>query len=302
MGPERLAAAQLAVRLADEEGDEDLAYRARMRLTSAASWLDDTEIMIPSYGWCVAKHDSDPARFPIDPFGEEDGADLLFQGKWMASDLAQNSGFPLAQIESVVDDLERRFREAGLSMHGLLQVRRDLALSSGDVGLAQRITAERDLHPKDDHSHCDACVRSSDVDLALASGDTDRAMALWQEIHEGNYSCGEEPERVDATMLLPMLRAGRADEALAMHAAAYRLVRQYHAEGTMFAQHLPFLAVSGNLTRGLDMIERHLPSVAAAPFNERSTMHTLSRVAVLLDALADATRRACVASSATRAF
>jgi tetratricopeptide (TPR) repeat protein len=290
MGPERLAAAQLAVRLADEEGDEDLAYRARMRLTSAASWLDDTEIMIPSYGWCVAKHDSDPARFPIDPFGEEDGADLLFQGKWMASDLAQNSGFPLAQIESVVDDLERRFREAGLSMHGLLQVRRDLALSSGDVGLAQRITAERDLHPKDDHSHCDACVRSSDVDLALASGDTDRAMALWQEIHEGNYSCGEEPERVDATMLLPMLRAGRADEALAMHAAAYRLVRQYHAEGTMFAQHLPFLAVSGNLTRGLDMIERHLPSVAAAPFNERSTMHTLSRVAVLLDALADAGR------------
>jgi tetratricopeptide (TPR) repeat protein len=115
-------------------------------------------------------------------------------------------------------------------------------------------------------------------------------MALWQEIHEGNYSCGEEPERVDATMLLPMLRAGRADEALAMHAAAYRLVRQYHAEGTMFAQHLPFLAVSGNLTRGLDMIERHLPSVAAAPFNERSTMHTLSRVAVLLDALADAGR------------
>jgi tetratricopeptide (TPR) repeat protein len=38
------------------------------------------------------------------------------------------------------------------------------------------------------------------------------------------------------------------------------------------------------------MIERHLPSVAAAPFNERSTMHTLSRVAVLLDALADAGR------------
>ncbi|HLT68287.1 MAG TPA: hypothetical protein VKZ73_10535 [Microbacterium sp.] len=290
MGPERLAAAQLAVRLADEEGDEDLAYKARMRLTSAASWLDDTEIMIPSYGWCVAKHDSDPARFPLDPFGEEDGADLLFQGKWMASDLAQNSGFPLAQIENVVDDLERRFREAGLSMHGLLQVRRDLALSSGDVELAQRITAERDLHPKDDHSHCDACVRSSDVDLALASGDADRAMTLWQEIHAGNYSCGEEPERVDATMLLPLLRAGRADEALAMHAASYRLVRQYHAEGTMFAQHLPFLAVSGNLTRGLDMIERHLPSIGAAPFNERSTMHTLSRVAVLLDALVDAGR------------
>lgn len=290
MGPERLAAAQLAVRLADEEGDEDLAYKARMRLTSAASWLDDTEIMIPSYGWCVAKHDSDPARFPIDPFGEEDGADLLFQGKWMASDLAQNSGFPLAQIENVVDDLERRFREAGLSMHGLLQVRRDLALSSGDIELAQRVTVERDLHPKDDHSHCDACVRSSDVDLALASGDPERAMALWQEIHDGNYSCGEEPERVDATMLLPMLRAGRADEALAMHASAYRLVRQYHADGMMFGQHLPFLAVSGNLTRGLDMIERHLPSIGAAPFNERSTMHTLSRVAVLLDALVDAGR------------
>lgn len=290
MGPERLAAAQLAVRLADEEGDDELAYKARLRLTSAASWLDDVEVMIPSYGWCVAKHDSDPARFPIDPFGEEDGADLLFQGKWMASDLAQNSGFPLAQIENVVLDLERRFREAGLSMHGVLQVRRDLALSFGDVDRAQSYTLERDLHPTDDHSHCDACVRSGDVDLALALGDDDRAMTLWREIHEGNFSCGEEPERVDATMLLPLLRAGRADEALAMHSASYRLVRQYHADGTMFAQHLPFLAVSGNLTRGLDLIERHLPAIGRSPFNERSTLHTLSRVAVLLDALIDAGR------------
>ena len=290
MGPERLAAAQLAVRLADAEGDEDLAYKARMRLTSAASWMDDTEVMIPSYGWCVAKHDSDPVRFPIDPFGEADGADLLFQGKWMASDLAGNSGFPLAQIEGGVDDLERRFREAGLSKHGILQVRRDLALDSGRLEEAQRLTAERDLHPTDDHSHCDACVRSSDVDLALAAGDRERALTLWQEIHEGGYTCGEEPERVDSDVLVALLQAGRAEEALAAHASSYRLMRQYHAEGPMFARHLPFLAVSGNLTRGLDMIERHLPSIAAEPFNERRTMRTLINTAVLLDALLDAGR------------
>lgn len=288
-GPEKLELALRAVRLADEQGDEDLAYLARMHLTAAAHWEDDIEQMIPSYGWCVTKHDEDPARFPIDP-GMDGGADLLFQGKWMASCLAENSGFPLERITGVVDDLERRFREAGVSMHGLLQVRRDLALESGDLDLAQRLTTERDLHEVDDHSHCDACVRASDVDLALAVGDDARALDLWQQIHEGGYSCGEEPENVDVRILPALLRAGRTDEALATHASSYRLMRQFHPDALMFARHLEFLAVTGNLTRGLDMLERHIHALGAFPFAERNTMEALLQAAVLLDALVDAGR------------
>ncbi|WP_029150302.1 hypothetical protein [Microbacterium indicum] len=288
-GPERLALAQRAVRLADEEQDDDLAYRARMHLTAAAHWVDDLETMLPSYGWCVAKHDEDPQRFPIDP-GLDGGADLLFQGKWMAGSLSENSGFPLARVDAVVDDLERRFRAAGASMHGLVQVRRDLALEEGDIETAQALTIERDVHPVDDYSHCNACVRASDVELALAAGDDERALQLWGEIHEGGFSCGEEPENVDARILPALVRAGRSDEALATHASSYRLMQRYHAESAMFARHLPFLAQTGNLTRGLDLLEGHISAVGAEPFAEMSTFGVLTSVGILLDALEDAGR------------
>ena len=64
-----------AIAVADEAGEDALAYEARLRLTASAKMTGDTDAMLASFGWCLGKHDSDPARFPL-KVGE---LDLLWQ-------------------------------------------------------------------------------------------------------------------------------------------------------------------------------------------------------------------------------
>ena len=83
-GPQERALVDEAIRVAEEAGDDALAYRGRLRLTASAHMGGDTDAMLASFGWCVAKHVSDPRTFPA-----KDGSlDLLWQFKWMAGTLS----------------------------------------------------------------------------------------------------------------------------------------------------------------------------------------------------------------------
>ncbi|WOF22992.1 hypothetical protein N8K70_16600 [Microbacterium betulae] len=284
-GPEERALLDEAVRLADEAGEEELAYRARMFLTPSAHMAGDTDTMLASFGWCVGRHDSDPVRFPIDPGVH---VDLLFQYKWMASRLASNTRFPRERVEAIHADMERRYREAGVGQTGVLQSRHDVALLMGDVEAAGRYLALRDALQRDDYSHCEACVRSSDASFAQLRGDDAEAIRLWEEILEQNLSCGEEPESAESDILLALLRAGRFDDALAAHARSYRAARANPDGFPIVEHHLVFCAVTGNLARGLQLLERHIDRLAHDPYHEASHFSGLAAVAVLLDAVIDA--------------
>lgn len=274
-----------AIGVADEAGDDDVGYRARMLMTDAAHWHGDADAMLTAFAWCVARHDSDPARFPITAGG--DGPDLLFQHKWIAGLLAGNSRFPLARISAVLDDMQRRFREAGLSQNGVLQARRDVAVDLGDLEAAARYASERDLTPRDDYSHCEACVRSTDAGFAAMRGDDATAIRLWEEIRDQGLTCGEEPECADSQILLALVRAGRGAEALDVHASSYRFARTNPDAMSLVRFHLEFLAVTGNVERGLDLLERHLPGFAVDRFSDQRHMAALRSIGVLLDAAAD---------------
>ncbi|GAA4771673.1 hypothetical protein [Microbacterium gilvum] len=285
VGPEERALLDEAVRLADEAGEEELAYRARMLLTPSAHMAGDTDAMLASFGWCVGKHDADPVRFPVDPGVH---VDLLFQYKWMASRLASNSRFPRERVAAIHDDMERRYRESGVGQTGVLQSKHDVALLLGDVEAAGRFVAERDTLERDEYSHCEACVRSSDASFAQLQGDDAEAIRLWEEILEQNLSCGEEPEAAESEILLPLLRAGRFDDALAAHARSYRFARTNPDGFPIIENHLVFCAVTGNLARGLQLLERHIPQLAHDPYHEASHFSGLAAVGVLLDAVVEA--------------
>ncbi|WP_119698470.1 hypothetical protein [Microbacterium halotolerans] len=275
-----------AVRLADEAGADDTCYRARMLQTDIAHWLNDADTMLSSFAWCVAKHDSDPARFPI--ARTDDGPDLLFQHKWIAGLLAGNSRFPIARIEQVLSDMERRFREAGLSQNGVHQARRDVAIALGDFEAAERHMTARELTPRDEYSHCEACQRSTDAGFAALQGDDGQALRLWREIHDQDLSCGEEPEFADAQALLPLLRAGSGDEAMIVHARSYRAARTNPDAISMVRFHLEFCAVTGNVERGLELLQRHLSGFTVDAFSDQHHMGVLRSIAVLLDAAVEA--------------
>ncbi|MET0304131.1 MAG: hypothetical protein ABW040_08775, partial [Microbacteriaceae bacterium] len=283
VGPEERALIDEAVRLADEEGAQELAYAARLRLTASAHMAGDTDAMFAAFAWCVGTHDADPARFPL----SIDGNDLLWQYKWMARRLSSNPAIPLARVDDLHADMSRRYREAGTGQSGVLQSRHESALLAGDIEAAARYLAERDELPRDDYSHCEACVRSSDAAFARLRGDDETALRLYDEIIEQDLSCGEEPEAAEGEALLPLLRAGRVDDARAAHLRASRAARANPDGFAMIADHLRFCAVTGNLSRGLAMLERHLPQLGRDPLAQAEHMISLAKVAVLLDALVE---------------
>ncbi|RKT88705.1 hypothetical protein SAMN05421805_1011746 [Saccharopolyspora antimicrobica] len=280
-GPEESAMVADAVRLAQEAGEEELLYKARMRQISSASMTGDSDTMFTAFSWCLGQHDSDPARFPL----EVEDNDLLWYYKWMAEAVALNPAFPQQQVDQVLDDMERRYRAAGVGLSGVWQAKMSNATTAGRFEEAAGFRAAREELPRDNYSHCEACVRSDDADYFRASGDEETALRLFDEIIENRVSCGSEPERAQGNALLPLLRAGRADEAKWHHFRSYRAAVA-NADGFgIISDHLVFLAVTGNTERGLSLLERHIGELPNDPLDVYKRFCALVSYGVLLDAV-----------------
>ncbi|MFJ4999771.1 hypothetical protein ACIP5T_16595 [Microbacterium sp. NPDC088619] len=280
-GPAEQALVADAVSLAVELGDERLEYEARMRQTASANMNGATDVMLNSFAWCLARHDADPQRFPADL--EYGGADLMWQFKWMASSLRSSPAFSVEQIAAVLDDMETHYRTAGLGMSGVLTARFEDAWDSGRIDDAEALRVQLEATPRDDHSHCDACGRSQ---FAGFFAETDRdaeAIRLVEEMLEGGFSCGEEPEHALSRVLVPYLRAGRLDEAKSAHLRSYRLAKDNPDNLRIVANNIVFAALTGNEARALAQVERHIPWLAHDGLNVDAHFAALAAFAFALD-------------------
>ncbi|MCV0334635.1 hypothetical protein [Microbacterium sp.] len=280
-GPAEQALVSEAVALAIEIGDERLEYEARMRQTASANMNGATDVMLNSFAWCLAHHDADPQRFPADL--DNGGADLMWQFKWMASSLRSSPAFSQEQIAAVLDDMESHYRAAGLGVSGVLTARFEDAWDAGRMDEAEALRVQLEATPRDDHSHCDACGRSQ---IAGFFADTDRdaeAIVLVEEMIEGGFSCGEEPEHALSRVLLPYLRAGHLDEAKTAHLRSYRLAKDNPDNLRIVANNIVFAALTGNEARALALIEKHISWLAHDGLNVDAHFAALAALAVALD-------------------
>ncbi|MEI3849318.1 MULTISPECIES: hypothetical protein [unclassified Microbacterium] len=280
-GPHEQALTAEAVALAVEIGDEELEYRARMRQTASANMGGITDLMLTSFAWCLAHHDADPVRFPADI--ENGAADLMWQFKWMASSLRSSPAFAADQIAAVLDDMETHYRTAGLGISGVLMARFEDAWASGRIDEAERLRVRLEATPRDSHSHCDACGRSQIAGFFAETGREDEALRLVDEMIEGGFSCGEEPEHALSVSLVPALHEGRHDDAKAAHLRSYRMSKDNPDLLSTIANNIVFCAVTGNEARALSLVERHLPWLAHDPLAVRAHVRMLQAVGTTLD-------------------
>ena len=282
-GPRERTLIDQAIALAVEAGDEQLEHLARMRLTVSAKHSGDTDAMLASFAWTLAKHDSDPQRFPAD-LGDG-GADLLWQYKWMAGTLGASPIFSREQIDAVHADMQEHYERAGVGLSGVITSRFDEAWQNGRLDEAAALREQLVITPRDDYSHCDACVRSEAAAFLAERGKEDEALALIEEMLDGGFSCGDEPENALSQALLPYLRAGRLDEAKSAHLRSYRLSRDDADKISIIANHLVFCAVTGNEARGLALLERHISWLTHDGLNVSAHFSNLLAYGVLLDAI-----------------
>lgn len=279
-GPTERAMIDQAITLADEHGLEFLGYAARLRLLPSASMLGDTDAQLSAFAWCVGRHAADPERFPL----QVGGFDLLWYHKHVVSSLIGSPLFSPADIDAAIEAMQRQYVQEGVGTSGVLQARFQASVGQGRLDQAGVWLTELRRTPRDDYSHCETCVRAEQAEYYYAIGKDADGLALADEILDQGMTCGDEPENTIAQALLPMLRAGRGEQARLLHLRGYRMARSNPDHLPMIAQHLRFCAVTGNEARGLEILERHLGWLVHDGLNAEAHFDALSAAAVLLGA------------------
>ncbi|MCO1579778.1 hypothetical protein M8C13_28905 [Crossiella sp. SN42] len=279
-GPARTAAVEDVIRHADALGLADLQYTARIFSLEAYRYGAEPAKTFVPFAWCLAAYDRGEGDRRLDHH-------LFWNFKGIVSSLADFPEVPLDQTRAVLDDMERRYRQAGHGMNPVHQYREFLARHVGDRDTAAEQFRRWQASPRGELSDCAGCEPNAKINHLVWLGQDEEAVAVALPVLSGQLSCREQPHGIRTDLLLPYLRTGRLTEAAEAHRSAYRAVRHDRAELVLIAEHLIFCARTGNHPRGLELLERHLgwldePSTPAA------AMHFAAAAALVLTRVIEA--------------
>ena len=241
-----------AVRLADTQQDRAAAFHARCELVQAATFGGFPDKAMIHFAWLLGTYDRYPAEFGGRSY------QMLWMYKWILSSAVDNPAFPLARLERLEADFERRTRQHGSGAHYLAYHRLMLAKQMGDQRRAQAaFLAWRSL-PRDGLSDCEACEQNKVMGYYAWRGNHEAAVQLGQNIITRGMSCHNVPTVTHANLLLPLLALDRHDEARHAHAEGLRLARLDRHFIETIAEHLRYLTLTGQPDLALKVWAEHL--------------------------------------------
>lgn len=250
-GMAQFALCDEAVRLADLHNDVEAGFVARQEYVKATMFSGQPDKMLVAFTWCLTQVDRDPERFDL--------YRLLWQYKWVVNALPDFPTVSRKQIEEMFADMERRFVAYGSNAQAVSNKRRSVAMKMGEREAAERAQSRLAAMKRDSLSDCLACEMDELVKYHAFMGDDRRAIAESAPILRGRYSCSEVPQVTYAQVLLPLMRTGRATEAMPHHVRGYRMISKNPAEFIpQIAEHITFLALTSNYPRGLRLMEKHV--------------------------------------------
>lgn len=249
-GPAKVAVVERAVQVADLHADVAAGFRTRVRLLGAALSGGQSDVLLVAFSWCLSRQERDPAQFRE--------TDILWQFRWVISELVEYSTVAKAQIDSLFADMERRYRRAGSSMRSYFVLRRMVAIDMGDREAAIAAHSEVIRCPHDGLSDGADAETSFLLDFLIVTGRDDEAIELGASFLGRGQGSEHHQAFVRAKLLLPLLKHARDAEAVDAHLKGYRQVARNARYVPRFAEHLIFLALTENFPRGFRLLERHL--------------------------------------------
>ncbi|MFF4008744.1 tetratricopeptide repeat protein [Streptomyces sp. NPDC001717] len=268
-GSARNAHAEALAGAAESSGDRDLFREALDNLINAYLYSSESSKMLVPFARLLQEYDKDPGAF-----SEWDAHSLFWQFKWVATAISDSPGIPLESARGWLEEMERRYRTAGYSERPVREAELWLAHATGQDERAEQAFARWQAADRDTMSDCRACELNGQGQYAVLHGDDAEALDIWKPVIEGDLTCAEEPHRVLATSLLPLLRLGRTDEARSNHLRGYRLARGNDSLLPSVGRHIEFCALTGNESRGLEILVEHAPHVTPlANVDDRLAFH-----------------------------
>jgi hypothetical protein len=211
--------------------------------------------------------------------GEWERRGILFGFGWATTGLLQHPDVSLDLIRRGLTEMETRYAAAGEPPGPLLRARYHLARHVRGAEAAQpefeawRAAAAGE--PRGEASGCAFCERAEQVRQLADAGQHEAAVTLALDDRPPAGDCPVHPVATLSAVLASLLVTGRSDQAVREHVRAVRLIRAHpddrldadlHSDPGR-ADQLLACARSGQLQRGLDLIEEWLPwySTAAPP-------------------------------------
>jgi hypothetical protein len=260
-GPARWSALDAVFRHADAAENVAFGFRARFDAMWDLGEHGEYARLLLAFSWCLDTFDRHP-----EVVGKNDALYLLQRYTWVIGDAIEFPGVAIARVEALLVDMERRYTEGGYSLHAVYQGRAKLAHHLGDGSAAAHWYAEMATARLDSRFDCAACVASGLAAHLVASGRDEEALVIGAPFTTGG--CDVQPHLMISRLLMPYLRTGRYDEAVACYLRAYGQPQDKRGWIDWIGLGLEFCALSGNAEHGLPTVARHLPWLEkpASPF------------------------------------
>jgi hypothetical protein len=249
-GEGKVVALEEAARLADAHADVARAYEVRDALIDAATFGGFPDRALAAFAWCRGHSQRDPERFPPDG--------LLWKQKWVVGRLDEFPHIGRAQIEGALEDVAQCFARAGAGERAVLKLRYQAARDMGESTRATALWSEWRQTPRDHLTDCPACELDDELDEHLDRGEYEQVLRKARPLMDGRLECAEVPHQTLGTLLYPLFQLDRLEQARDCHLRGYTLVRGNQDFLATVGEHLEFLALTDNVTRGLALFQRHL--------------------------------------------
>ncbi|WP_433372612.1 tetratricopeptide repeat protein [Actinoplanes sp. CA-142083] len=259
-GAAKIALIEEVLRHVEAVGDPDLAFTTRILATSAYIYGGEPVKAFPTFAWCVADFDKNPA-----PHHQRWARTLLWDFKAMVSGLTRFPEVPLDRTYTVLEDMERRYREGGHSLQAVHKRRHLVARHLGDAAQEDEWFERWQATPRDDLSDCAGCDPTTVLVYLNRRGRYEDAVALAEPVLAGELSCNEQPQSILSELMEPYVMTGRLEEAVDAHRRAYRAHRTRLADLGDIGWHAVFCARTGNEHRGFEILQRHIDWLDKAP-------------------------------------
>ncbi|WP_433009733.1 hypothetical protein [Kribbella sp. CA-294648] len=217
--------------------------------------VDPAKALEP-FGRAVAAYDANP-----DP-DELDG--LLTTFGYVVLQFDEYYGLPLDRTLEILDDLERRHREAGNSLRIVHFSRWLIARHLGDRETAEAQYEACLAAPRDEFAWCEGCEQVYQVRHLIETGRPEQAVAVAEAAFADPVDgCHQQPQALLTAALPGYVAVGDLEAAADAHRTAYRMVRNDPDELFAHAQHIRFCVLTGNQERAEELVGRHAEGLEA---------------------------------------
>ncbi|RRR97306.1 hypothetical protein [Glycomyces terrestris] len=253
-GEAKVAALERAVEAADAVGDPELINYALNGLVDAYEFSRDSTRLLVPFARLLRGYDTRPEHF--DAYLTRS---LYWTFKWIVDSMIQQPDVPLESIEHWLQEMRRRYAEAGYSMHAPAAYEMQLAYHTGDYDRVARAIEALGEAEEDEMSDCTACQYTTLATIVFYAEEdsADAAMEMLEPVLAGEHSCAHEPHYALALSLLPLVELGRPAEARANHLRGYQMCRGKEDMVPMIALHIEFCALTGNEHRAVEILADH---------------------------------------------